>query len=724
MRRPSSRFVRPTILTLLTLAACAPPPTGPPPPETRVDPVVDVIHGVEITDDYRWLEDQDSPETRAWIAAQNEYAGLVLEPTEEIRAAFLERLTELMDTDDVGSPRRAGDIELFTLRRVGEPVARIVSRPAPADDKDEDEDPDADSESEPPSADGDYEIVVDPLAIRADGTTSVGIRSVSPDGRYLLYQVRDGGQDEIEIRVRDLAESADLPDLLPNALYGGSLLWDTDSSGFLYVHRSREIGPRVRYHRLGTPVAQDPELFGEGHGPERFLSVQRIADDAYLLLSVQHGWRSNDLYLVPVGDDGVTLNGDVRPLVTGQDALFQPRFREGELFLRTNLDAPNGRVVALDLDDPDPTAWREVIPETGEVLRSWTLIDDRIYATYLSEVESRIRLLDAEGAPESEVELPPLSTASIASADGGSARLTIGGLDRPNVEYEVDLATGERQVSEEPDVVFDAATVEVERLWASSRDGTRVPYFVMRQAGAAASFDTPAMLNGYGGFNVAITPRFSAAGAAWVEAGGIWVQAILRGGSEFGETWHRGGWLHNKQNVFDDFIAVGEDLVERGYTSPRRLAIRGGSNGGLLVGAALTQRPDLFRAVLCGVPDLDMVRFYTFRDTNNLPALLEYGNAADPEQFEFLRAHSPYQAVQVGTAYPAVLIHTGDLDTRVPPLQGRKMAARLQAATDSGRPVILRYDPRRGHAGGRTRQRSIEDAATLLAFAWWQLRLP
>jgi len=386
--------------------------------------------------------------------------------------------------------------------------------------------------------------------------------------------------------------------------------------------------------------------------------------------------------------------------------------------MRTDYEAPNGRVVAVDLENPGVENWREVIPEGEDVLQSYSVIDDKFYVTYLHNVSTRIEILEKDGSPAGEFPVPEYHTASIRGAGEGKVSLTLNSFTTVPVTYRIDLESDEREVWQERDLPFDPTGIEVKQVWYTSKDGTRVPLWIMHQEGLELTGDTPTMLYGYGGFLSQLTPRFSAIAAIWVERGGVYAMANLRGGSEFGERWHRAGNLENKQNVFDDFIAAAEYLIGEGYTNPDKLVIRGASNGGLLVGSALTQRPDLFRAVLCGFPDLDMVRFYTFTENNNMPALHEYGNASIPEQFEFLRRYSPYQAVKKGTKYPAVILSTGDLDTRVPPLQARKMTAALQWATRSGLPVVLRYDPKAGHAARRGKPFSlyIEDSAEELTF--------
>ena len=693
----------------LLFAACV--PEWPAPPPSRVDVVTDTLHGVEIEDPYRWLEDQDSPETRDWIAAQNAYANEIVSDA-ALRTRIEERFGELMDVPAVSAPRAAGDHEIFTVRRKGELQARIVRRPKP----------DGDPTGERPDPDADYEVLVDAQALGFDDYASPGIVDISPDGSLLLFSIRDGGLDEISVRLLDLETLEERPDRLPEALYG-TVAFDGEGEGFYYVHRSREEGPRARFHRFGTPAAEDEEIFGEGYGPETFLRLEEIEDGRWLLLDVQHGWMRNDILVM----DRAT--GEVHPILEGERAHAGARYEDGRLLLRTDLDAPLYRVVEIPTDGvplpdwSDRSRWRDWIPEQDHLLRDYATIAERTYVELLDDVASRILVFEAgeDGAPlqpVDEVPLPDHHTATLSSLGDDGAILTLASFTVPTTRYRLDLETFERERIEPPHPDYDGSDVVVEQIWYTSKDGTEAPMYIMRPRGAALDGSLPTLLHGYGGFNVSVTPSFRAQAAVWVEAGGVFAVATLRGGSEFGEGWHRAGMLENKQNVFDDFISSAEWLIANGYTHPDRLAIMGGSNGGLLVASSFTQRPELFRAVYCGFPDLDMVRFFTFTETNNMPALLEYGNGGIPEQFEFLRQYSPYQAVEDGVAYPAVMFTQGDLDTRVPPLQARKMAARVQAATSSGLPVILRYNPRAGHAGGRSR---IPDRAMDTAFLMMQL---
>ena len=675
----------------------------PPPPETAWDPVVDTLHGVVLTDPYRWLEDQDSPETRAWITAQNAYAEQIVGES-ALRAGLEARLRELMEAPGPVYPQRRGEFEYFSFRKAGREVGAIYRRPAP-------EEPD----DAPLDVTGEYEVVIDPLDLRADGTTSVGIQGFSPDGNLMLYSIRDGGRDEIEVRVRDLNSGEDLPDRLPTALYG-SVAFTANGSGFYYTHRSRQTGPRVRRHVLGSDMSEDVELFGAGIGPTAFVNASEVDEGRYLIYTVQHGWARTDVYLHDLGAGTAAT-----PLVVGAPARFRARWMDDEIHLLTNLDAPLNRVVAVRPDAPDPSQWREVIPEGEDLLTGYQFIGDDIFADYLRNVSSRIVRYGPDGAPKGEIPIPEHHVASLRAHGEGGALLSLTSLLTPQTVLELDLETLETEEWRPSTVPFDGGAYEMRQVWYTSADGTLAPMYVAHRRGIELDGATPTLLYGYGGFNVNLLPRFDARAAVWMEQGGVYAIATLRGGGEFGEEWHRDGMLENKPNVFADFIAAAEWLVDNGYTNPDKLAIRGASNGGLLVASALTQRPDLFRAVFCGLPDLDMVRFHQFTETNNMPALLEYGNAAVREEFEVIRTFSPYQNVRDGVEYPAVMLTQGDLDTRVPPLQARKMAARLQAATGSGLPVILDYDARTGHAGGRTFSRNVRNAAMELAFLMQQL---
>jgi len=690
-------------------AGCSP-SAYPPPPPTRVEEVVDVLHGVAIADPYRWLEDQASPETRRWIDAQNRYAELIVGRT-PLRARLERRVRELMDRPEVGVPMRGGDHEYFMLRRKGQELAVICRRPVAKG-------PDGQPRRERIDPAAPCDVVIDPHPLSPDLTTRVELLAVNRAGTRLLYAVRDGGQDEVAVRVRDLGTGEDLPERLPPALYS-SVAFAADGSGFFYSRRSRETGARIFFHRWGTPVDDDRVLFGEGYGPTAFVSMTEAAEGRYRIYTVQHGWARTEVYL----ED--TKGGGMRPVVTTADARFYPRWVDGELWMRTNLDADRNRIVAVHPDRLEPDHWRTVVPESDDVIEDFVVIEGKVYVTYLHDASNRIRVYDKDGRPAGEIDVPPWHSASIRAGGPGEVLLTLQSFTTPETVWRVDVATGARVVEDAPEIPWDAANIEVERVQATSRDGTRVPIFLVHKRGLVRDGRTPALLTGYGGFYAASKPSFTPAAAIWVESGGVFALATLRGGSEYGERWHRDGMLENKPHVFEDFLAAAEWLVANRYTRPERLAIMGASNGGLLVGAALTQRPDLFRAVLCGFPDVDILRFYAFTANNNQPALLEYGDARIRDHFEVIRRYSPYQNVRPGVRYPAVMVVSGDLDTRVPPLAARKFVARLQAATRSGLPVILRYSPKAGHAANRGLpfSRRVEATAMELAFLLQQTGL-
>ncbi len=712
-----------SLVAATTTIGCA--PAYPPPPDTRIEEVVDVMHGVEIPDPFRWLEDRDGSGTRAWLDEQNAYAELVVGQT-PTRTWLENRLTELMDRDDIGSPRKAGEYEYFTMRRKGEDLPIIYRRPAPEEEGEErtegegqgkGEGEEGEDEPEPIDPEAEYEVVIDPHLMDPGHTTRVSIVDFSKDGKLMIYNIRDGGQDEVQIRIRDLESGEDLSDALPNALYG-NVSFNDDATGFTYTARSREIGPRIKYHEMGADFADDEVVFGEGYGPETFVGMSEAGEGRYRIFTVSHGWARTEMHF-----QDLERGGPIQPLVDDAHAHFYPRFHDGLLYVRTDLDASNGRLLTIDLETPERESWREIIPEGEDMMEGFTFIDDKIYVSYLHDVSSQIRIFEMDGTAAGEVEVPPFHTASIREAGEGKVALTLRSFLQPEITYEIDLETGARTVDDEEEIDFDPTGIVVEQVWATSKDGTRVPMYVVHHEDVEMNGQNPTWLSGYGGFYASRRPGFSTTAVVWLELGGVYAVANMRGGGEYGEDWHRGGMLSNKQHVFDDFIAAAEWLIEAGYTSPDKLAIQGTSNGGLLVGAALTQRPDLFRAVLCGFPDVDILRFPHYTRNNNAPALLEYGNAEVKEEFEFIRTWSPYQNVVDGTPYPAVMFSTGDLDTRVPPLGARKMTARLQRATTSGYPVILRYHPKAGHAGSRgvPMSRRIEDTAMEMAFVAQQL---
>jgi prolyl oligopeptidase len=665
----------------------------PKPPATRVDNFREVMHGVEIIDPYRWLEEQDSPETRAWIDAQNKYTHSLLDELPS-RPLIQKRLSELLRVDSVSPPFEWGGRYFLYKKRAADDLSILYVRQG---------------------LNGKDEVLIDPHTLSTDYTTDIGLQDASNDGKLIIYSIRRGGQDETELRVMDVDKRKDV-DQLPNALYRGVSM-KTDGSGFYHNLQRRDTGIRVFYHAIGTDRSKDVEVFGKGYGPDKWIGASVSEDGKYLLFGVSHGWTRNEVYVQKLPD------GPIQTIVNDIPAHFNGWFAGDKLVMQTDWQAPNQRIMVVDLNDPAREKWREIIPEGRDAIAGFTLAGDKLFVTYLHNVTTQIKIFNLDGKALGEVSLPGLGSAGLGGRWGSNeAFFSFRSFVTPQTIYRYDVKTGKSELWAQPKVPFKSDDFGVRQVWYSSKDGTKVPMFLVHKKGLQPDGKLPVLLYGYGGFNVSQTPRFSSSAAIWVEQGGVYALANIRGGGEFGEAWHKAGMLDKKQNVFDDFIAAAEWLIKNNYTNPSRLAIQGGSNGGLLVGAAFTQRPDLYQAVLCQFPDLDMVGFYRFKN-NNPPALLEYGNASIPEQFKYLYAYSPYQKVKPGEKYPAVLFTTGDQDTRVPPLQARKMTARLQAASTSGKPILLLYDTKAGHAGGRPLSKIIEDVSLELSFLFWQLKM-
>ena len=664
------------------------------PPAARREPVVETLHGVEVADPYRWLEDQDAPPTREWIAAENAYTAAVLAPLPG-RERIQRRLTELIKIDTVSVPSVHGGRIFFSKRKADQDLFVLYVRPR---------------------ADAPDEVLLDPHGLSPDHSVSVSFEDVSLDGRLVAYGVRNGGQDEVEVRFMDVDARRELADTLPRARYEGVAL--TAEKSAVYYCRQTEQGPRVFRHAMGTDVAKDEEVFGRGYGPEKYINVTISPDGRWLEMEAEHGSAGMkvDVYVKDLRKDAPVVT-----IVNDLDASFTGSVAGDRLYLLTNWKAPKFRVVAVDLADPRRERWKEVIPEGASVITGVTLAGGKLLLNRLQDVQTRLSIHEADGRPLREVALPGIGAVGGVSGDWGQdeAFFAFSSLAQPPTIYRYRVSTGGRDVWARLEVPIRSEDVEIEQVWYPSRDGTRIPMFVAHRKGLALDGNNPTLLTGYGGFNISIRPFFSARAAFWIENGGVFAVPNLRGGGEFGEAWHRAGMLDKKQNVFDDFVAAAEWLIAHKYTSPSRLAISGGSNGGLLVGAALTQRPELFRAVVCSYPLLDMLRYHRFLVAGYW--VPEYGSADNAEQFPVLRAYSPYHHVKPGERYPAVLFITGDGDTRVAPLHARKMAALLQAASGSDRPVLLHYDTKAGHSGGLPASKQIEDLTNEMLFLFWQL---
>ena len=660
------------------------------PPATRAEATADTYNGVSVADPYRWLEDQNSPETRAWIDEQNKYSEGILHALPG-RDAIRKRLGELLKVESIGSPTEANGRYFFSKRLPDQDLAVLYVRKGVT---------------------GKDEVLIDPHPLSSDHRTSVHLVDVQRDGSLVGYGVQVGGEDESTIRFREVDTGRDLPDVLPRARYSGVSI--TPDRKLVYYAKHGKEGPRVYVHTMGSDPSTDRKIFGDAYGPEKYISAGVSDDGKWLEIVVSHGSAAvkSEVYV-----ENVAEGGPIVPIVNDVDARFSPRIAGDRLYLQTNWKAPNGRVLLVDLKDPAREKWKEVVAEKPVPIDGSSAVGGRLFVRYLENVLSKVEILDADGKPQGELSFPEIGTLSNVRGrwDSPEAFFTFVSYVTPPTIYRYDAAKGTRSVWAKESVPVKSGDFTVRQVHYTSKDGTKIPMFVVHRKGLKPDGTHPALLTGYGGFNLSSTPAFSARAAVWVENGGVYAVANLRGGGEFGEDWHHAGMLAKKQNVFDDFIAAGEYLVRERWTSASRLAISGGSNGGLLVGAALTQRPDLFAAVVCAYPLLDMVRYHKFLVAGFW--VPEYGSADNPEQFPFIYAYSPYHHVQKGAKYPAVLFITGDSDTRVAPLHARKMTALLQANTGSDRPVLIHYDTKAGHSRGSTPvPKQIDDLTDELGF--------
>jgi len=666
------------------------------PPKAKKDNLKETIHGVQIADPYRWLENQKSPETRAWIEAENAYTQKFLDGFAG-RAALRKRFAELLKIDVVDMPAACEGRYFFSKRLANQDLAVIYMRKG---------------------SDGPDEVLVDPNSMSRDRTISVALQDVTRDGKLLAYGVRHGGEDEVSVVLLDVDSRKPLPDQFPRARYMGVSLKD-DKSG-LYYTRHETAGPRVYYHALGSDPSKDVLLFGKEYGPDKIAVASLSENGRHLLYTVFYGSaaRKTEVYY-----QTAVPGAKIVPVVNDIEARFQAQFAGDSLYVLTNWKAPNERLMEVDLKHLATDQWREVVPTGKAVIQGFTAVGGKLFVDFLEDVKSRIKIFDPEGKHLGEVALPGIGSVSGVRGrwDSDEAFFSFTSFLVPATIYRYHVSDGSQTVWAKMNVPITTDRFEVKQVWYDSKDGTRVPMFLVYAKGLKLDGTNPTWLTGYGGFNISMTPTFSATAALWVESGGVFAMPNLRGGGEFGEEWHRAGMLEKKQNVFDDFISAAEWLISNHYTEPQKLAISGGSNGGLLVGAALTQRPELFGAVVCSVPLLDMLRYQNFLVARFW--VPEYGSAENSDQFNVLRRYSPYHNVKAGTKYPAVLFVSGDSDTRVAPLHARKMCALLQAETGSDKPILLHYDMKTGHSGGKPINKQIDDQADIFSFVFKELSM-
>jgi prolyl oligopeptidase len=673
-------------------------------PKTRAVDVVDDYFGTSVKDPYRWLEDDNSPETKAWVVAQNQVTFAFLESIPE-RAAIRRRVTELWDHERYGLPSREGPWTVFS-RNDGLQSQSVVYRAK--------------------GLDAAPEVLLDPNTLSEDGTVALaeGGAAFTDDGRHLAWAASSSGSDWRTWRVREVATGEDGPDLVRWSKFS-TAAWKKDGSGFYY---SRFAEPKegdaftgvnknqkVYFHRIGSPQDADELVYERPDHPDWSLGAA-VTDDGRFLLVYQHEGTDpkNRIFLQDLEDP----EGSVGPFLDAFDAEYEVVGNDGDVFyVRTDKDAGRHCLVAIDRQSPETGSWKVLVPEDPDraVLSSATMIGDRFVVVWEVDAHHVLRIHGRDGAVEREIELPGLGQVAVS----GKRRdpdffYSYMSWAWPTTIYRCDPETGESTVFREPKVPFDPELYETTQIFYSSEDGTRIPMFLVHRKGLERNGQNPTLLYGYGGFNISMTPSFSLAVVTWLEMGGVWAVACLRGGGEYGREWHEAGRLGRKQNTFDDFIAAAEHLIDRKYTSRSKLAISGGSNGGLLVGAVLNQRPDLFGAAIPAVGVMDMLRFHKF--TIGWAWTSDYGSSETKEGFDTLVAYSPLHNIRPGTAYPAVLITTADHDDRVVPAHSFKYAATLQSAQGGEAPILIRIETRAGHGAGKPTSKQIEDITDRWAF--------
>jgi prolyl oligopeptidase len=669
------------------------------PPNTPAEPVTEVLHGIEVTDPYRWLEDQNSPSTRRWLEDQRAYTRSYFDSLTG-RDAVRQRTSELLSIPPVVEPWNVGDRYFYLKRHQDVEQPAIVMRHGLF---------------------GEETILVDPVLRKTGTSTAVAIVAISHDGRYLAYSVRQGGTDHAAIEILDIERNIVLPDRLVEGFCWG-LAFTADRSGFYYSHRALN-DPRPNYravlwHRFGTDRSDDEEIFFAGEEPNLFLGILDSPHAqllAYAVFSTGKHPRTS-LYL------RTTEAGQLpKLLLQGIEGCFVPFFVRGQLLAYTDLAAPNFRIVCIDVSHPDPENWRTIVPESDRRIQQFAAAADQIFVTRADRFTTRLQAFGLDGEQKKSIPFPPYGSVDLINPTTTTDQLFYShtSISNPATVHCYDTREQEVVTWDESNVPFDPSVIAVEEVIYNSKDGTAVPLLLAARKDLLDSGPLPTFLTGYGGFGSCVTPRFTAFATFLIEQGFLIAVPALRGGSELGEEWHLAGRRENRQNSFDDFIAAAEWLLLQGRSAPGRIGIGGGSNAGLLVGAAITQRPDLFRAAICLGPLLDMARYHLFDFAAGWAD--EFGAPEDKEDFHSLLAYSPYHRVQHGMTYPAVLLISGDADTRCNPMHARKMAARLQAASTSGHPVLLDYKPAWGHTPVQPLSTKIEALTDRLAFLCHEL---
>ena len=681
------------------------------PPTIKGD-VVDDYFGTKVADPYRWMEDLDSNAVADWITAQNAVTFRYLESL-PMRDTIKSRITQLWDYPKTSTPfMEAG--HLFYRRNSGLQKQSPLYMRA--------------------SLTGSPTLLLDPNQLWPDGSISLSATSPSPDGKLLAYMTSEGGADWQIVHIRDLASNRDGNDVIKWMRFSG-FAWTKDSKGFFYsrypeppagkVLEAALSGQALYYHRVGTAQSDDRLVYERKDLPTWFIGGDVTEDGRYLLITMAQGSENkNRLYVAELGDPHQpNVSAPVKPVIETDDAEYAPIGNVGSIvYLRSDLDAPNRRIVAVDVDKPERAGWKTIVRERPQAIETAIMAGDRIIAEYLVDVQSRLMLFDRDGGSAGEIKLPAAGSVAGLSGRQDSDLLFYGFTSPlyPTTIFAYDLKAKTSTPFEAPKLPIDVSKYETKQLFAVSKDGTKVPFFLTARKDVPRDGSNPTMLYGYGGFSISTTPTYRSDVPAFLELGGIWVTASMRGGAEYGESWHRAGMLEKKQNVFDDFIAVAEQLIKEKYTSPAKLAISGGSNGGLLVGAVEEQRPDLFAVALPAVGVMDMLRYDRF--TGGRAWATEYGSSSNPKQFPFLYKYSPVQNIKSGSCYPATLVTTADHDDRVVPSHSFKFVASMQAAQSCDRPVLIRVETLGSH-GYRPTDKRIAELADQWAFTLAQMHV-
>jgi prolyl oligopeptidase len=678
-------------------------------PLTRKVDQIDEYHGVQVPDPYRWLEDPDSDETKAWVEAENAVTFKYLNQI-PVREKIKQRLTQLWDYEKYGIPFKKGN-RYFYFKNDGLQNQSVLYTLT--------------------SLAGEAKVLLDPNKLSEDGTVALSDIAISEDGNFMAYGLSTSGSDWQEWKVRDVETGEDLADDLKWIKFSGAS-WTHDGQGFFY---SRYDEPneatkledvnyfqKLFYHPLGTPQSEDILIYHRPDQKEWGFNGGVTEDGRYLIISV---WRGTEPKTLVFYKDLTNPDAQVVELINEFEASYSFIDNDGSIFwFRTDLDAPRGRVIAIDINNAARENWQEILPQADEVLEGIGVLNNQFVADYLKDAHTQIKIFDLNGNFVREVALPGLGSAS--GFDGKrydtETFYSFTGFTTPPTIYRYDMVSGESSIFRQPQVDFNPDDYETKQVFYCSKDGTQIPMFITHKKGIQLDGNNPTFLYGYGGFNYSLTPGFSVGQLVWMEMGGVDVVANLRGGGEYGEEWHQAGMKLQKQNVFDDFIAAAEWLIANNYTSTEKLAIAGGSNGGLLVGACMTQRPDLFGAALPAVGVLDMLRFHKF--TIGWAWCSEYGSPEDPEEFKALYAYSPLHNLKAGIAYPATMITTADHDDRVVPAHSFKFAAALQAAHGGENPVLIRIETKAGHGAGKPTNKRIEEIADQWAFLLRSLNIP